>query len=145
MSFLDIVDNFSLYPPLPRPEMESYVKGNMNYDAICEKIRTGSFGKSTVLLDRIVRMVVDLQYADGEFEIGKERLCAEEVAHQLLQLRQYQVEYVLSSIRYNYGNTKEITDSTLREIMYNAVESIGAYRYAARHKLRTGTGKRGEI
>lgn len=136
MSFIDIVDKSFLYPPLPRPEMERYVKRNMNYDAIYEKIRTGSFGRNADLLDRIVGMVVDLQYADGEFEIGKERLSAEEVAHQVLQLKQYQVEYVLSSIRYNYGRAKEITDSTLRETIYNAVESIGAYRYAARHKQR---------
>ena len=132
----NITTSDSLAPqPLPRSEMTVFVKRNMRYADICNRIGRGEFDGDSALLDRIVNLVVDLQYADGDLPIGKELLPVETVAHQVLQLRQYEAQYVLYRLRHCPG--AEITDQCILGLVFGAVGSIEAYRYAAKNKLET--------
>lgn len=127
-------DDSLILSPLSPSEIEEYVKKNMHYDTIYGKICQGRFGGNLELLNRIVHLVVDLQYIEGELKIREEILPVKDAAHQVLQLRQYQAEYVLS--RLHCSHAEDIADSCLLEAIYSAIGSIGAYRYAARHKLK---------
>lgn len=121
-------NGLSVSQPLPHSEMAAFVKKNIHYADICNRVGQGELNGDPALLDRIVHLVVDIQYSDGNSAI-------ETIAHQVLQLRQYEVEYVLDRLR--RCPAEKITDQFLLEMVYSAVGSIGAHRYAAKHKLKT--------
>lgn len=120
---------------LPRNEMLSFVKENIRYEEICHRIGQQLVSSGIESLDRIVQLVVDLQYTDGTIQIRTEHLPADKVAHQILQLRQYTVEYILA--KYRDAQIQIMSDLDLTEILYCAIGSLAAYRFAASKKLKT--------
>lgn len=109
--------------PLPREEMLSVVKQRIHYDAICSKIQNGILKSNIKTLDRIVQMIVDIQYSEGEVKIGDALFTADEVGIVILQARQYEVEFVLDRRRINRS------DDSLRTSLYFAVGSNRALIY----------------
>lgn len=119
--------------PLPPDEMRTFVLQLISYDQLVSDIATKTIRGSVAQLDRIINMIVQLQYETGTMTIGPFEMSVEDIAHRLLQAKYYDIELILRDMAARRISHYE-TDQQLVQALYDTIGSLRSYRYRQRRE-----------
>lgn len=118
--------------PLPPDEMRIFVLQLISYEQLVSDIAAGTIRGSITQLDRIVNVIVELQYETGTMTIGSFGLSIEAVSHRLLQAKYYDIELTLRDMAISHIET----DQQLVQTLYNTIGSLRSYQYRQRRESK---------